>query len=105
MQVIQVGEHNFAFLRAEEGLDVRVIHQAHAADYDAAEIAMIKQKLSIQRNLSKDVSERIRASREEAENARKGRTLQKLIDAPGATTGTCQLVPVHQCILESNMIN
>lgn len=87
MQVIQIGENKFAFLRAEEGLDVRIIHQSCAANHDAAEIAMIKQKLSIQRNLSKDVSERIRASREEAENARKGRTLQKLIDAPGNTAG------------------
>lgn len=87
MQAIQIGENNFAFHRAEEGLDVRIIHQSRAANHVAAEIAMIKQKLSIQRNLSKDVSERIRASREEAENARKGRTLQKLIDAPGSTAG------------------
>ncbi|KAK9854777.1 hypothetical protein WJX84_010661 [Apatococcus fuscideae] len=91
--VIQMGGTSFSFTRAEEGLDARIIHQGHANNHDAAEIAMIQQKLSIQRDLSKDVSERIRANREEAENARKGRTLQKLIDAPAATAGVKQGLP------------
>ncbi|KAK9825987.1 hypothetical protein WJX74_003445 [Apatococcus lobatus] len=92
--VIQMGGTSFSFTRAEEGLDARIIHQGHANNHDAAEIAMIQQKLSIQRDLSKDVSERIRANREEAENARKGRTLQKLIDAPAATAGVKQVIAI-----------
>ena len=98
MQVIDLGGTSFTFTRAEEGLDTRIIHQSRADNHDAAEIAIVQQKLSIQRDLSKDVSERIRATREEAENARKGRTLQKLVDAPAAAAGVAPAACANTCM-------
>ncbi|KAK9848675.1 hypothetical protein WJX84_007946 [Apatococcus fuscideae] len=88
--VIQVGTSNFTFSRGDEGLDARVISTGMHAGHDASEIATIKEKLSIQRDLNQAASDRIRASKEEAENARKGRTLQKLTDVPAAIQGMKQ---------------
>ncbi len=52
---------------------------------------------AIQRDLSKAVSERVRASKEEADNARKGRTLQKLDDAPAGQGALLHLADLGRC--------